>query len=66
MVAIVLKAKILRPQTGLESRFCQRPAEEERNSPEEALGLAMTVERPQSLSLDSVAKVRHSEVSSME
>lgn len=79
MVAIVLNARIS-PRSGLEPRFCQRPREEDRNSPEEPLGLAMTVERPPSvksgldgpptrtgsLSLDSLAKVRHSEVSSME
>jgi len=79
MVAMVLKAR-MRARSGLEPRFCQRPREEERNSPPEPLGLAMTVERPPSvrrgfegpptrlgsLSPDSLAKVRHSEVSSME
>ncbi|WVY96129.1 hypothetical protein V8G54_028280 [Vigna mungo] len=79
MVAMVLKAR-MRARSGLEPRFCQRPREEERNSPPEPLGLAMTVDRPPSvrrglegpptrlgsLSPDSLAKVRHSEVSSME
>jgi len=79
MVAIVLKATI-RPRSGLDPRFCHRPREEERKSPEDPLGLEMTVVRPPSakrgfvgpptrtgsLSPDSLAKVRHSEVSSIE
>lgn len=79
MVAIVLKAKI-KPRSGFEPRFCQRPSDDDKNSPEAPFGLAMTVERPPSarsglvgpptrtgsLSPDSLAKVRHSEVSSME
>ncbi|GAV79634.1 hypothetical protein CFOL_v3_23098, partial [Cephalotus follicularis] len=76
---MVLKAR-MRPRSGLDPRFCQRPREEERNSPEAPLGLAMTVERPPSvrrglvgpptrtgsLSPDSLAKVLHSDVSSIE
>lgn len=79
MVAMLLKAT-MSPRSGLAPRFCQRPSEEERNSAEAPLGLAMRVERPPSvssglvgpptrtgsLSPDSLAKVRHSEVSSME
>lgn len=79
MVAMVLKAT-MRPRSELEPRLCQRPREDDRNSLEPPLGLAMTVERPPSvssglvgpptrtgsLSPDSLAKVRHSEVSSME
>ena len=45
MVAMVLKAR-MRLQSGLELRFCQRLKEEEKNSPEALLGLAMMVERP--------------------
>lgn len=48
MVAMVLKARI-RARSGLEPRFCQRPREEERKSPEEPLGLEMTVESPPSV-----------------
>lgn len=79
MVAMVLKACI-RDRSGFEPRFCQRPSEEERKSPCTPLGLEITVERPPSarrglegpptrtgsLSPDSLAKVLHSEVSSME
>lgn len=79
MVAIVLNAWI-RERSGLEPRFCQRPKEVVKKSPEVPVGLEMTVERPPSarrglegpptrtgsLSVDSFAKVRHSEVSSME
>lgn len=80
MVAMVLKAW-MRERSGLVPRFCKRPKEEENKSGEEPLGLEeMTVERPPSakrglegpptrtgsLSPDSLAKVRHSEVSSME
>jgi hypothetical protein len=70
----------MRDRSGLEPRFCHLPREEDRKSPCAPLGLAMTVERPPSvrsgfvgpptrtgsLSLDSFAKVRHSEVSSTE
>lgn len=79
MFAIVLKARI-NDLSGLLPRFCQRPRDEDRKSAWAPLGLEMTVERPPSvsrglvgpptrtgsLSLDSLAKVRHSEVSSME
>uniref|UniRef100_A0A2P2L1A4 Transcription initiation factor IIB isoform X3 n=1 Tax=Rhizophora mucronata TaxID=61149 RepID=A0A2P2L1A4_RHIMU len=79
MVAMVLKAWI-RERSGLEPRFCQRPKEEDKKSAEPPLGLEITVERPPSarggfegpptgtgsLSADSLANVRHSEVSSME
>lgn len=79
MVAMVLKASI-NPRSGLEPRFCHRPSDDDKNSPVAPLGLAITVERPPSarsgfvgpptrtgsLSPDSLAKVLHSEVSSME
>lgn len=79
MVAMVLKAWI-RERSGLAPRFCQRPSDEERKSPCTPLGLDITVVRPPSarrgfegpptrtgsLSPDSLAKVLHSEVSSME
>ncbi|CAL9779516.1 unnamed protein product [Musa acuminata subsp. burmannicoides] len=79
MVAMVLKAR-MRLRSGLAPRLCHRPREEERNSACAPLGLEMTVERPPSvrrglvgpptrtgsLSADSLAKVRHSEVTSME
>lgn len=79
MVAIVRNASI-RDLSGFAPRFCHRPSDVERNSPEAPLGFEMTVERPPSvrrglvgpptrtgsLSPDSLAKVLHSEVSSME
>ncbi|KAE8718602.1 hypothetical protein F3Y22_tig00110009pilonHSYRG00120 [Hibiscus syriacus] len=79
MVAMVLKATI-NPLSGFDPRFCHRPKEDERNSPEAPLGLAITVDKPPSaksglvgpptrtgsLSPDSFANVLHSDVSSME
>jgi len=79
MVAMVLKAWI-KPRSELELRFCHLPREEDKKSPDEPLGLAITVvkalsarsglvgppTRLGSLLEDSLAKVRHSEVSSME
>ena len=79
MVAMVLKARISE-RSGFDPRFCQRPREDERKSLVTPLGLEITVDKPPSasrglvgpptrtgsLSPDSLAKVRHSEVSSME
>ena len=76
---MVLKARI-RPRSGFEPRFCHRPSELDRKSPETPFGFAITVERPPSvrsgldgpptrtgsLSPDSLANVLHSEVSSIE
>lgn len=79
MVAMVRKA-MMRDRSGLAPRFCHRPREDDKKSPWAPLGLDMTVERPPSvrrgfegpptrtgsLSPDSLAKVRHSDVSSIE
>ena len=76
---MVLNAR-MRPRSGFEPRFCQRPSEDDRNSPVAPFGFAITVESPPSankgfvgpptrtgsLSPDSLAKVLHSEVSSIE
>lgn len=70
----------MRCLSGLELRVCHLPSEEVKKSPVVPLGRDMTVESPPSersglsgpptrtgsLLLDSLAKVRHSEVSSME
>ena len=79
MVAIVLNACI-NPRSGFPLRFCHLPREFDKKSPEEPLVFAMTVvsalsarrgfvgppTRFGSALEDSFAKVRHSEVSSME
>ncbi|KAL4587487.1 hypothetical protein LXL04_000358 [Taraxacum kok-saghyz] len=79
IVAIVLNAMIS-DRSGFEPRFCHRPKEDDRKSLVTPLGLEITVDKPPSLrrtlvgpptrtgslSPDSLAKVRHSDVSSME
>lgn len=79
MVAMVLNA-CNNPRSALPLRFCHLPREFDRKSPEEPFVFAMTVVRALSarsgfvgpptrfgsLLDDSLAKVRHSEVSSME
>ena len=76
---MALKAS-MRCLSELEPRVCHLPSEEDKKPEEVPLGLDMTVESPPSersgftgpptragsWSLDSFAKVRHSEVSSME
>ena len=78
-MAMALKAS-MRCLSELEPRVCHLPSEEDKKPEEVPLGLDMTVESPPSersgftgpptragsWSLDSFAKVRHSEVSSME
>lgn len=79
MAEIVLKAK-MRERSGLEPRLCQRPRDDVKKSAVVPLGLEITVDKPPSArsgldgpptragsaSAESSAKVRHSEVWSME
>lgn len=79
IVAIVLNARIS-DRSGLDPRFCQRSRDDDKKSLVVPFGLEITVDNPPSersglvgpptrtwsLSPDSLAKVRHSEVSSIE